>query len=41
MKFDLNTAKNALITTGMVLAVVWAIRRTTIGQTVVTKALAG
>ena len=41
MKFNLDTLKNAAITTVMVLGVIWAVRRTTIGQTVVNKALAG
>lgn len=41
MKFNLDTVKNAAITTALVLGTVWLIRRTTIGQTVVTKALAG
>lgn len=41
MKFNLDTAKAALVTTATVLAVVWAIRRTAIGQSVVNKALAG
>lgn len=41
MKFDLNTAKNAMLTTALVLGVIWAIRRTTIGKSVVATALAG
>jgi hypothetical protein len=41
MSFNLQTAKNAAITTAMVLAVIWAVRRTAIGKTIVTKALAG
>lgn len=38
---NLNTVKNAAITTALVLGVIWVIRRTAIGQTVVTKALTG
>lgn len=41
MKFDLNTAKNALTTTAVVLLVIYAVRRTTVGQKLVTTALAG
>jgi hypothetical protein len=37
----MSTLKNALITTAMVLATVYVVRRTAIGQTVVNKALAG
>ena len=38
---NLSTVKNAAITTALVLGVIWAIRRTAIGQKVVTAALAG
>jgi len=41
MSFNLSTLKNAAVTTAMVLAVVWAIRRTAIGKQIVATALAG
>ena len=41
MKFDLNTVKNALITTAVVLGTVYLMRRTSAGQSIVNKALAG
>lgn len=41
MSFSIATAKNAAITTALVLLTIYVVRRTTIGQSVVTKALAG
>jgi hypothetical protein len=41
MSFSLNTVKNAVITTAMVLAVVYVVRQVKIGDDLVKKALAG
>lgn len=38
---NLGTIKNAVMTAAMVLAVIYVARQTTIGQSLVTKALAG
>lgn len=41
MKLNLDTIKNAVVTTAVVLAVVYAVRQTEFGKSIVTKALAG
>lgn len=41
MKFNLDTAKNALVTTAVVLAVIYAVRRVDAGKKLVATALAG
>ena len=41
MSLNLSSIKNAVITTAVVLAVIYAVRQTDAGKSLVTKALAG
>jgi hypothetical protein len=41
MSFNLNTAKNALITTAVTLACIYALRKVSVTAPIVQKALAG